>query len=248
MLDYPIMVLLDNLFFNPENRLTLFNVFIPSTVAAFAIYKVRKWSFPVVLVIILWLSGNMLKEFSTLYGFWTILVAIIIPILINIALVSYILIPNVYIFYRDSLLRWWERDKRFVHVAPVEILLDGKELHGKILNVSMGGCFLESLEEIPEDSVFSIRLTLLTTLLSLKDKIGHRRKSEMWGYGVKFIDISKGDKNDLRNVMKQLEKANTPVVNPAPEWREDLKIWLQELFKTGRGITPESPGNDEIKK
>jgi PilZ domain len=247
-LDFPLGLLLENLFFNPENRLTLFNIFVPSTVAAYAIYKVRKWSFPVVLICILWLSGNMIKEFSSSLSLGTIMIGIVIPIIINIALASYILIPNVYIIYRDSMLRWWERDKRFVYRAPCEIHHDDKELSGEVINISKGGCFLETSEEIPENAVFTIKFSVSSELFSLKVKIGHRRNGDLWGYGLQFVDLNPLEKKQLERSMHQLHVLNTPEVNPIPHWKEDFQNWFRELIRTGKGITPNTPENYKPKK
>jgi hypothetical protein len=234
--------LLDNLFFNPLNRMALFNICVPSIVAAYAVYKVRKWSFAVVLVCILWLSVSMMREYSSDLELSTVIFGIVIPIFINIALASYILLPNVYAVYRDSMIRWWERESRYEYKTPVEILYDNQTVSGELINLSRGGCFMISSVEIPAEFQLSLKMTVLEMHLELKAKIGHRRSQEQgWGYGLQFVDLTNEDKKKLKTIIHQFETLKYPLVNPLPDWKEDFKMWFNELITTGKGITPKLP-------
>jgi hypothetical protein len=235
---------LDNLFFNPYNRLALFNMFVPSLLAAYAVYKVRKWSFAVVLICILWLAVSTIREYSSDLGLWTILMGFVIPIIINITLASYILIPDVYAVYRDSMIRWWERESRFIYKTPVEIHYEGNSVAGELINLSSGGCFMGSSVEIPVEFQLLLKMNVLNIPLELKAKTGHRRASEQgFGYGLQFFEVTDEDKKKLKTIVQQLDSLKYPLANPLPDWKEDFKLWFKELITTGKGITPKLPDN-----
>jgi hypothetical protein len=114
---------------------------VPSLIAGIAVFSVRKWSYPVFLVSMLWITFQMLRTFSPHLHITELIFTIILPILFNFLYVSYILLPKVRAAYYDPGLRWWETKPRYVFSTAIKFTIDGEVIDGKMTNISEGGLF-----------------------------------------------------------------------------------------------------------
>jgi hypothetical protein len=205
-------------------------MFVPSTIAAYAIFKVKRWSIPVVLICIFWLASCMifLNSGSTISS---ILLTIVLPVIINVLIVLHLLTPRIQIFYKDSKLRWWEREKRYQYSAPINIQFSDQTLRGQLLNISKGGCLIESDKEFPIGSLIKIRASTLVGEVELNSRITFNKKDYLWKHGVQFVENDQENFKTLLNLIKKLKNSKTPISNPPPYWKDDLKQWVKELLK-----------------
>jgi hypothetical protein len=223
--------LLKILFLDPNNKMSLFNMIVPSLIASYAVYKVKKWSFPVVFICTAWLSVTTIKDYSNSMDTWSIFIGIILPILINLILSSYILLPNVYRYYTNAMLRWWERENRYIYQTPVSIELDGEKFAFELENISKGGCLVKNVLDVNFEKPFLIKLNVLDNPLEIKAIVGHKRlTTNSWVYGLKFIELEKTQKRELKNIISQFKKMNSPIANPPPHWKEDFLNWLKGIL------------------
>ena len=226
-----------NLAFNPNNHSGLFDMVVPSLVACFAIYNVKKWSYPLFLSAMFWIILKMFYIYSNQISFFGLILTMLIPMLINILFVSYILLPNVRAAYFDPKMRWWETAPRYIFSNPVKINLDGGIILGNMTNISIGGLFINIMSPLKPDTLISISFDIFDTHFLLNSKVVYCKSNE-FSYGLQFLNITNIQKKSLKKIIKKLADENYETTCPTPIWTEDLTKWFLTLIKTGKGFTP----------
>lgn len=227
---------------NPVNYLPLFNMIVPSVVAGVAIYCVKKWSYPVFLVSMAWITIQMLTKFQAHLDLSELFFTIIVPMLMNILYVSYILLPKVRAPYYDPRLRWWETKPRYVFSTDLFISNNGETTQGKMTNISEGGLFAVIPEAFEPNTTIDLKFEILEMPIELKAKIVYR-KPDGTSHGLQFCEVSRAQKKMLKKIIARLAQDKYEMTRPIPLWHEDLVQWFKTLIKTGKGFVPEVPQN-----
>jgi hypothetical protein len=234
---------IDHLLNYSENYFSLFTMIFPGSIAAYAIYSVRKWSYPVFLVCIAWITVQVFRDFTVNMALSAILLKIGLPILINFVCVSYFLLPEVRATYYDPRLRWWETKPRYLFSTDLVITLGKNELKGKTTNISDGGMFAILPQPIETGSVVEIKFVLLQIDFKLNGKVVYASADGI-SHGIQFVDLMAFQQRELADAMRILARANYRESRPMPVWTEDLIVWLKKLFTTGEGIVPKISKKD----
>ncbi len=238
--DYTFYDYIYSLLVVPTNYLALFDMVVPSLIAGFAVYSVKKWSYPVFLVCMAWLTYQMLSTFSPHIRFSLLLLTIILPMIINILYVSYILLPNVRAAYFDPRLRWWETKPRYIFSTEMSIEENGKLTAAQITNISEGGIFAIVSVPVEPNTVVNLKFVILENPIELKAKIVYR-KPDGASHGLQFFEMNRNQKLLMKKTIAKLAKENYEAVRPVPVWTEDFINWFSTLVKTGKGFVPEIP-------
>ncbi len=90
---------------------------------------------------------------------------------INMIIVGYLLLPRSREIFFDKSLRWWERGSRYTINEPCFAKYDGKEVHGKVCDLSFGGALLELDEPIPKGKVINLDFDILGKEVSLQAEV-----------------------------------------------------------------------------
>ncbi len=193
-----------------------------------------------------------LAAFSTYLNFmeWKIASDVIsIPILLgvtgtNLALIGYLLLPNVRAVFMNPRLRWWETPPRYtVDMKSQVSKADGHAHPCKLIDVSTGGAGIQA-----ESAIFENHESILVTfeydsrtilmrafvVYGRPDGTGHR-------YGLEWQRGSAEDEDRLMNMLNDLEKKRAPIVRPPPKWKEDLHSWWSRARKSPSAWVPEVP-------
>jgi Tfp pilus assembly protein PilZ len=228
-----------SLFFDSVNIFPLFNMIVPSLVAGIAVYNVKKWSYPVFLISMAWITLQMFYKFSAQeIQTSDFLVTIIIPMIINIGYVSYVLLPKVRAPFFDPRLRWWETKPRYVFSTEIEITNGETITEGKMTNISEGGLFAVTSGAIEPNSIVKLKLTILDMPLEINAKVVYR-KPDGASHGLQFHDVNANQKRVLKKIVGHLKNIKCPETRPVPKWNEDLVQWFKTLITTGKGLVPE---------
>ncbi|HLE11115.1 MAG: hypothetical protein A2504_01535 [Bdellovibrionales bacterium RIFOXYD12_FULL_39_22] len=224
--------------------ISVIHMVVPGVIAGIAIYKVKNWSYPVFLAVMVWVSIRIIYNYATLPGVYS-LTYILVPMTINIFFVSYILLPNVRAAYIDPRLRWWETRPRFKCTGSVMIECEesNKRVEAQLSNIAEGGLFVLSNQELKMDAPIKVSINILDLHITSKAKIVYHRKDQANGYGIQFTNISKEFAQYMRAVTRRLEQNRFEITRPKPIWTEDLYNWAITLLTTGKGITPILPPN-----
>lgn len=168
--------------------------------------------------------------------------------LVNLAVVGYFLIPAVREVYFNARLRWWESHPRYEVDASATLRVDGKEIQGKIRNISVGGIFLEANQslEVPKD--VEVKFDVHRYSFDLSGKLLYINPQMSQGYGVQFTDLKFSQKRDLKRMVKELDKAGVRRRPEVQDWKENFQAWAKQAFTSGKGIVPEIPENLRRKK
>lgn len=126
-------------------------------IAGISIYLMKKWSYPVFLVVMIWTIYQNTKIWFSYYQ-QTMSIWIFVGIMfLNILAVTYYLLPAVRSIYFNNRIRWWESKPRFKVEIPG--VIDYKNLTHPCLirDISIGGAFIESLNPFKREKWFVFR-------------------------------------------------------------------------------------------
>ena len=233
--------------YQASSTLQFFEYFFLFPIAGIAIFAVKKWSFPVFLIIEAWVLITNIPYFNELYltSQFLLLGFFILFGILNITVVSYLLLPAVRIAYLDPRIRWWEAKPRYS--VDIECKVNDKPI-GRIKNLSESGVFISTHEDLPIDSIIKLEYTLETVdsnaiKICTQAHIIHKftiNSSE--GYGIQYTDLPHSTKHFIHSKIKYLEKAGYDR-RPPRRHITDLFNWLAKLIKTGEGLLPKNRAN-----
>ncbi len=231
--------------FSHPLKLIVFFTFFP--IAGFAIYRVKKWSYPVFVIVMLWSFWVNFSSFSRYPENYPIFLLSIIYV-VNFALVGYFLIPAVREVYFNPRLRWWESKPRYEVEIDVEIDLGFEKKKAKIKNLSMGGIFLEPEGSIEINTVGILRFAIKNYELNLEGKFLYCNPSVMSGYGVEFQNLSSKQKKELKKLTAELDRDGVKRRPERTTWGKNFKEWVTGVLSSGKGVVPEIPDHLKRKK
>ena len=108
-------------------------------------------------------------------------------------------------------IRWWESNTRFQLSVPVKMMMGKHEKSGKIVDLSIGGCYVKTTETFDEQAKLSLEFRVFGQTLSVmgivvwKSREGVTRPQ---GIGVKFTKIEKDEMNRLRVALKRIKRVS----------------------------------------
>lgn len=234
-----------NLAYNSKNYSFLFDMTVPSLLSSIAIYNVKKWSYPVFLSSMIWITARATYLYSNQLQLSELILTILLPMLINILFVSYLLLPNLRAIYCDLKLQWWETKPRYLFLSDLIVVNNGNIIHGKVTNISEGGLFALISTPIESKSLVDLNFVILGAHFLLNATIVYC-KADGISHGLQFINLTRDQKKSLKKLMKKLSKDKYEQTRPIPIWNEDLKGWFLTLIKTGKGIVPKIPKNNNL--
>lgn len=191
----------------------------------FAIYRVTKWSFSVILLgklFVVIMSFEYLTNLPFVHDFQTMITAdyflklyfvddlqgifTILFILLNLLVLLYLFRPHIKELYFDPSKRWWAQMTRFSTNIPCVI---ESVIKGTILNLSIGGAYI-NLEDIALPEVFRLAFEELGFNINTKVELVHRHIHDDGTImiGVKFFEVTEPTKNKLLALMNDLKKFN----------------------------------------
>ena len=226
--------------------LDLASVFLLYPIAGFAIYSVKNWSYPVYLAVMASTFYFNFQDWRHYPGVFTLPI-FLGTLFLNIALVSYFLLPAVRTTYFNRRLRWWESKPRYeVHIpAILEAPSQDGKAHGKHLkctvsNLSEGGAFVNCRKNLEVGTVVQLHFSIFDRPVTADAKICHRRWQGVRGYGLEF-QHSPDSRVQLQRIAKGLRLIGIQTRAAEGNWGESLTRWAATLFKTGKGLVPEIP-------
>lgn len=224
--------------YKTASALHVFEYFFLFPIAGIALYSVKKWSFPVFLIVEVWVLAFNLPYLNELYqtnqtwllGFFTLFGVL------NITVVSYLLLPAVRIAYLDPRIRWWEAKARYAVEIPAKMNDSGM---GMVKNISKTGVFIATHKELIIDSEVQLEFSLIpprSTHLITKGVVQHKfYMGNVEGYGIQFSEQSLSNKNTINSMINYLEK-NDYDRRPPRRRLSDLAYWFKTLIQTGKGL------------
>ena len=224
-------------FFRIESFSQILTHFLLLPIAGWAIYSMKKWSYPLYLIVMGWASYNTLWNFHSLH--LVNISSFFVPILVNLILMSYFLLPSVRKVYFNKSLRWWESQERYPFITPCKLIASGKTLSGEIQNISEGGCFLKTKDAFAPVDPFRIFFSFESFSFELSAVVIHTPDltSAIHSSGFKFV-LTRASRKDIGKVILSLRKKGVVASNRVSTGSSFMK-WIRRLITTGRGFFPE---------
>jgi hypothetical protein len=212
-------------------------------IAGIAIFAVRKWSyfvFVLTMIFVVILNYLQWQEFPDRINF-PLFVGMVI---VNVLLVSYFLLPAVKLAYFDRRVRWWEQKPRYVVDWTGELLIGANRHPCQILNFSEGGLLAKIESEHPVGTSVDIVFESSEKTYRAKGVILHTTPV---GTGIKF-EHTPDSKKLLKDLAKTLKAEGYPLRIENEHWTVSLLNWLRGL-PSGEGFTPDTSSlPDELKR
>jgi hypothetical protein len=183
----------------------LFDLFGTGLIAAFAIFSMKRWSYPVFLAIFGWdvfSNISVWHQFPQVYSVTTV----IFVNAANILLVSYFLIPAVRAAYFNPKLRWWESKPRFSVAIVGKLKSNPTDAPGsrfqdiQITDISEGGAYIIARQALELGQKVSLTFNLHELKFAPTGKIVHRGRDDR-GYGVQFVSMELEEHRTLKRAI-----------------------------------------------
>jgi hypothetical protein len=228
------------------STLQLFDLFGTGVIAAFAIFSVKRWSYPVFLAIFSWdVVNNFIvgTQYSQVYSTLTV----VLVNAVNIVLVSYFLLPAVRAAYFNPRLRWWESKPRFRIDIPGALKFETESEPGSrfqsvhVTDISEGGVFILAESKLMLGQKVSLTFALHHVKVAPIGKVVHQGRGGALGYGIQFTEMEVVEHRALKRAIQGLRMLGYEERTPAEPWLQDLRKWLSNLLRTGKGLVPDVP-------
>ena len=222
----------------------LASFFLLPLVAGYSIYAVKNWSFPVFVVSFTFYMYQtyMTGTFPAVANDIGLMAACL---LLNLILIAYFLLPTVRAAYFDASVRWWEAKYRYKIEMDAQVTSNGKQVTGKISDISEGGIFVTTDGQIDVSPDLQIKMKYHTMDFLMKGKVVREQKNEAkeseYGYGIEFCEIPRENQKRLKKLIQALELLEFPRRPKRRDWESDFLGWVLRLLTSGRGITPDLP-------
>lgn len=217
-----------------------FEFFFLFPIAGLAIYSIKKWSFPVFILVELWVFIINVPYLTELYQtnqLWLLTLFSLFGVL-NLAIVSYLLLPAVRIAYLDPAIRWWEAKPRYS--VNIDCQVNHQNM-ATIKNISASGVFILADSELPINSNLELKFRFSASAMDYNITANvivlHKFSiNGIEGYGSRFVGLSTSNQRLVKSMLKYLEKTNT-MRRPPRRNMGDLILWMITFLKTGKGLT-----------
>jgi hypothetical protein len=205
-------------------------------IGAFAIFSVKKWSYPVFLTVMAYQTGDLFYQAHLFPEILNVRLVFFISLL-NFSLVSYFLSPKVRHVYYDQRLKWWESSPRYEISAECLIGGDeGKDCKAQVKNISIGGAFLTCSKELQVDHQVELAFEVDQDIVFMVGKVLYFRNG---GFGIQFTH-DKASEVKMKALIKHLIKDNGSKPLNKISKMEDFRKWAKtEAFKP-KGWLPEA--------
>lgn len=213
----------------------LFEFYALGPIAGLAIFRTRRWSYPLFLAITSFTAWRNYQSHVAFPGLLSL------PLLFgayaaNAALVAYFLLPAVRLAYFNPRVRWWESQPRF----QVELDARAGETPVRIRNLSEGGAFIEAAAGLPQGA-FTLSFEWQGERYAIAARVVHRR-ADGRGLGLQFAP-SRVFRKRMRALAHRMAAAGcAPTIARGP-WHLEFRGWFLRLVRTGRGWVPETPSD-----
>jgi hypothetical protein len=211
----------------------VFPILLAPWISAFAIYSVKKWSYPVFLSVTAYQIGSLFYQAHSYPEILTIRWVFFITVL-NLGVVSYFMNSKVRTVYYDQRLKWWESQPRYV--VSMDCSIGGKEgWKAKVLNISQGGVFLQSSKELQIGTEVEISFQPENAHIVPMGKVLYFRNG---GYGVNFIH-NHASEVWIEGLIKNLKRHGAQSMQGRFSKMEDFRNWAKTKALRSEGWIPE---------
>lgn len=126
----------------------------------------------------------------------------------SLGVVGYFLQKHIAAPYFNPKMRWWQRDHRFSVNLAAQLRYQDKLLHCNVLDISKGGCFIETNVDFHISDVAWLRIQLSQHDFTALGKVTWVNKKGLKGVGIQFTGMGKRDRKALGSLIAYLRSAN----------------------------------------
>jgi len=132
--------------------------------------------------------------------------------LVSIAMLVFLIVRlgrEVRVPYFLPKIRWWETNPRYKLVVPVRVERTDSGFEGEILDLSMGGCFIKTRNDLNQNERILSRFELFGEILVIGGTVVWRSQSSVThpkGVGVKFDILDKSQRKVMKAATRHLKR------------------------------------------
>jgi len=228
------------IYFETHNPFESFVYFLSLPIAGVALFVIKRWSLPLFFTMELLVGYDYFVRYSQVPGENTMFLVFGI-LALNLAIVSYFLIPAVWEIYYNPRLRWWESKPRFRVVIPATLEGTWDSAPCTIVDISEGGAYIQTKKKIELNKPVTLVIKLFEAELKIAGEAIHFGDCQLNGVGMRFIEKNPEINRQIEKFMEGVRLLNAQEIRPRGKWHEDFKNWINILRKdVKKGLIPES--------
>lgn len=163
---------------------------------------------------------------------------------INLTVITYFLSPQARQVFLNKKIRWWQQKPRYSISIPAEVILDGKSIPAVIQNISEGGLYLTASGELTPKKRMHIEFPYEKQNYAVEGLIVH---VENQNAGILF-ELGLKEKKQIKKLCRRFKSQNIPIRGRELSRKESFYIWARDLFKSGHGLFPTLPQQNQQNK
>jgi len=184
-----------------------------SVYVGFCLYKLKPWA---------WFAFLTNMTLVTLEQFYIalvyaesqfVLIPLVLALIVIIACV-YLVKLELRVPYFSPRIAWWESDPRYKITIPAQALAASDAYDGLIMDISPGGCFMKTKAPLQVDTLVDVHFSFFELPFRLKGRVVWKTVSGVThpqGIGVRFMGLSRPQKEALLKPVKEFEKLSRSV-------------------------------------
>ena len=209
-------------------------------IAGLCIFLMKKWSYPIFVVINLWtITSNIMIWLSNSNQAFVSTGVIIFVTLLNISFVTYYMLPAVRQVYFNKNIRWWESQPRYqVHLKTRLKQADQNSISCTLRDFSDGGTFFETQAPLKKGETVNLEISFFGITHEFKGQIVHTVSGPTPGFGCHFFP-SRENTKVAKSITHLLKDIGCPLTyRSQPLWKNFLS-WSKMALK-GKGFLPKT--------
>lgn len=239
-----------------QRPLAVFEFVALMPIAGVAIFMMKRWSYAVFCAAMGWSLISKIQHLSYAQGTlpWPALVAVYG---LELALVTYFLLPAVRATYFDPRVRWWESKPRYELRLPATLETAARErLEASVMNLSEGGLFVRAARNLGLGSRIGVAFGILGQEFEAEGRVVHVREAAAPGastgegaywHGIELAHTP-ATRARFRGLASALRDLGFQDRTPRESLFESFRAWMSNLIRTGKGLTPEVAPKDGARK
>ena len=157
--------------------LEIFEFFCLMPIAGIAIYQVKKWSYAVFAIAMLWSFWTKISHWD--YAMSNVNASMLFGVyFLQFGIALYFVLPSVRRTYFDPTVRWWETLPRYLIMAPAKIQLGDEEKSGEVCDLSEGGARIRCADPLSKGQEVRLMFSVLTRSFSVSGQVMHALETE----------------------------------------------------------------------
>jgi hypothetical protein len=186
----------------------IFDFWLVFPLAGISLFKIRKWSYFVFLLILLYIIVSFLtyEKYTWPYYSDSPLLYHYLVVVLALGIFSLFLIPQIREPFFNRKVRWWEAGIRYRAQIPLKVISPKMTFDSKTINISESGTFIQNSNYLEPGDVVTLQLEAHGISIAVPAMVINRHTIEKdTGLGLHFRPKSLGQKFRIYKLVQRIK-------------------------------------------